>query len=75
MLLEENQRLKLMGGRLRNGVQEASDFDAEITKLWCELNKLKKLKNSESESLKKKIVIAYCVILISWFMFSVYILL
>ena len=75
MLLEENQRMKLMGGRLRNGVQEASDFDAEITELWCELNKLKKLKNSESESLKKKIVITYCVILISWFMFSVYILL
>ena len=48
-----------------------NDVEREITELWTELKILKMNKGHEVENSRKKIILAYALLVISWVLFLV----
>ena len=65
VLVAENKQLKVNC----KGMVSVGDVEREIAELWIELKRLKKNKETEGEISRKKIYVAYAMLVVSWVFF------
>ena len=53
------------------GATSDSEVDSVIAEVWLNLRRLKKARHEESMRCKKKIKMAVCALVVSWFIFLV----
>ena len=68
----ENKILYAENKKLKKPISYSS-VDDEIEELWLEFRRLKKYRIEESERYKKKMLIAYCLAMLSWGLLMFYI--